>query len=210
MDFEGILMKKVIFLLLTVFIFSIALFHIECQEVFLRINALDHVDGTTQKKVEEATNENIENSGKQVLEDKEVRIVIMTNNYTSIYHSDIQFSSDGLSVYYGKNYRNKKSGKKITIKKDGDLFQKSNVVKVESKGRIKWNGHNETNGCPAYKGTFYIYKTKNGLVAVNQLNMEDYVAGVISSEIGEECPMEALKAQAICARTFIENSNPKK
>lgn len=46
------------------------------------------------------------------------------------------------------------------------------------------------------------------MVIVNQLDMEDYVASVIASEIGENSPEEALKAQAVCARTFIANSNP--
>ena len=40
--------------------------------------------------------------------------------------------------------------------------------------------------------------------------MEDYVAAVISSEIGEESPKEALKAQAVCARTYIMKSQGKK
>ena len=49
----------------------------------------------------------------------------------------------------------------------------------------------------SYKGIFYIYKESSGLVLVNQVGMEDYVAAVISSEIGEESPKEALKAQAV-------------
>lgn len=198
-------MKKIVFGFLTVLIFSMTLFNIRCQEVFLRINALDSVGIISQKEELETPVAETEKK-----EDKEVRIVIMNNNYSSIYHSDISFSSDTLAVYYGTKYSNKKLCKKIDIKKDGKLFKEGSVVKVESKSPIKWKGHNENNGSPAYKGMFYVYSTKNGLVAVNQLNMEDYVAGVISSEIGEECPIEALKAQAICARTFIENSNTKK
>ena len=198
-------MKKIVFGFLTVLIFSMTLFNIRCQEVFLRMNALDSVGIISQKEELETPVAETEKK-----EDKEVRIIIMNNNYSSIYHSDISFSSDTLAVYYGRKYSNKKLCKKIDIKKDGKLFKEGSVVKVESKSPIKWKGHNENNGSPAYKGMFYVYSTKNGLVAVNQLNMEDYVAGVISSEIGEECPIEALKAQAICARTFIENSNTKK
>lgn len=67
----------------------------------------------------------------------------------------------------------------------------------------------ETN-MQSYKGIFYIYKESSGLVLVNQVGMEDYVAAVISSEIGEESPKEALKAQAVCARTYIMKSQGKK
>jgi stage II sporulation protein D len=40
--------------------------------------------------------------------------------------------------------------------------------------------------------------------------LEDYVAGVISSEIGCQAPIEALKAQAVCARTYLLKSDSKK
>ena len=45
------------------------------------------------------------------------------------------------------------------------------------------------------------------MVVVNQVDMENYIAAVISSEIGEESSLEALKAQAVCARNFIMKSN---
>ena len=36
-----------------------------------------------------------------------------------------------------------------------------------------------------------------------QMNIEDYVAGVVAGEMKNDWPMEALKAQAILARTFV-------
>ena len=41
-----------------------------------------------------------------------------------------------------------------------------------------------------------------GLVLVNELPLEDYVAGVLRAEMGDRWPMEALRAQAIVARTY--------
>ncbi len=40
------------------------------------------------------------------------------------------------------------------------------------------------------------------LLAVNELSLEDYLAGVLNSEISSQWPMEAVKAQAVAARTY--------
>jgi stage II sporulation protein D len=37
---------------------------------------------------------------------------------------------------------------------------------------------------------------------VNQIELEDYVCGVLAGEISPSWPLEALKAMAVCARTF--------
>src|SRR5215211_7535873 len=41
-----------------------------------------------------------------------------------------------------------------------------------------------------------------GLDVVDQVALDDYVAGVVGSEIPARWPMEALKAQAVAARTY--------
>ena len=45
--------------------------------------------------------------------------------------------------------------------------------------------------------------TRDGSNAVRVLDMEDYLKGVVPSEIkASSCPMEAQKAQAVAARTY--------
>ena len=54
-----------------------------------------------------------------------------------------------------------------------------------------------------YRGTLQLVKTKDEtLTAVNILDIEDYVKGVLYHEISHRWPLEAIKAQAIAARTF--------
>ncbi|HHU22364.1 MAG TPA: SpoIID/LytB domain-containing protein [Clostridiales bacterium] len=54
-----------------------------------------------------------------------------------------------------------------------------------------------------YYGDFqYIRTTGENLTVVNILDMEDYVKGVIPYEMSPSWPLEALKAQALCARTY--------
>ena len=54
-----------------------------------------------------------------------------------------------------------------------------------------------------YRGQLQIIKTKNGMLsAVNILNIEDYIKGVLYHEISQRWPIEAIKAQAVASRTF--------
>ena len=53
-----------------------------------------------------------------------------------------------------------------------------------------------------YAGSFLIRKTAKGYVLVNELPVEDYVRYVLPSEMPLYFDYEALKAQAVCARTF--------
>jgi stage II sporulation protein D len=54
-----------------------------------------------------------------------------------------------------------------------------------------------------YKGRLRIVKTKaQKLVAVNEVNLEDYIKGVLYHEVSHRWPIEAIKAQAIASRTY--------
>ena len=54
-----------------------------------------------------------------------------------------------------------------------------------------------------YRGGFeYFRRTGGNVTVVNVLTLEDYVNGVICYEMGPSWPLEALKAQAVCARTY--------
>lgn len=61
---------------------------------------------------------------------------------------------------------------------------------------------NGTNISQAYEGKFIIRRDENGFIIVNELPIEDYVRYVLPSEMPDSFSMEALKAQAVCARTF--------
>lgn len=56
----------------------------------------------------------------------------------------------------------------------------------------------------SYLGGFEFCKTYNyRLIVVNCVGLEDYVKGVVPYEMATGWPMEALKAQAVCARTYV-------
>lgn len=61
------------------------------------------------------------------------------------------------------------------------------------------NGKKKTKG---YEGSFILRKEEGGYVLINELPIEDYVRYVLPSEMPVYFSYEALKAQAVCARTF--------
>jgi stage II sporulation protein D len=63
------------------------------------------------------------------------------------------------------------------------------VITLSEPGSIEHHYRGEINVAP-------------GLSAVNSLPLEDYLKGVLGPEIGSSAPVEALKAQAIAARTY--------
>ena len=53
-----------------------------------------------------------------------------------------------------------------------------------------------------YPGTMQDYETENGWVIVNEVPLEEYLRRVVPSEMPSGYAEEALKAQAVCARTY--------
>ena len=58
-----------------------------------------------------------------------------------------------------------------------------------------------------YYGGFRYERVNGGnIVLVSVLDMDDYISCVISREMSESWPLEALKAQAVCARTYYASA----
>lgn len=53
-----------------------------------------------------------------------------------------------------------------------------------------------------YLSPLEIVRNAGGFAVVNELPMEEYLAGVLRAETGDRWPVEALRAQAIVARTY--------
>lgn len=69
------------------------------------------------------------------------------------------------------------------------------ALKVSSPGFVKINGK-------GYRGHLEVYPLDKGLLVVDEMLLEDYLVGLINCEISSQWPIEAVKAQAVVARTF--------
>jgi len=66
-------------------------------------------------------------------------------------------------------------------------FVSPSLVKINGKG---------------YRGVIELHPVEKGILAVNELPLEDYLVGLINCEISSLWPIEAVKAQAVIARSY--------
>ncbi len=57
-----------------------------------------------------------------------------------------------------------------------------------------------------YRNTIEIYRNGNTVNAVNILPLEQYLLGVVTSEMPQSWPIEAIKAQTVAARTYTQRN----
>ena len=76
----------------------------------------------------------------------------------------------------------------------------ANMISVEPVGgsRVYINGR-------IFRGEIRVFKDGRKLTVVNAVDLEEYLYGVMRNEVSTWWPMEALKAQAIAARTYALN-----
>lgn len=68
-------------------------------------------------------------------------------------------------------------------------------LRVSAAGQIKLNNK-------SFRGVLELSAANGGLLVVNELPLEQYLVGVINSEISSTWPMESVKTQAVIARTY--------
>lgn len=57
-----------------------------------------------------------------------------------------------------------------------------------------------------YRGAFELVRSGNAIKVTNYVDLESYVSGVLPYEMSGSWPLEALKSQAVCARTYAINN----
>ena len=72
------------------------------------------------------------------------------------------------------------------------------LVRCEPDG----NGSLTINGSGAYEGDLLLKVSSDVIRPILYIHIEDYLLGVVPYEMGDSFPLEALKAQAIAARTY--------
>lgn len=119
--------------------------------------------------------------------------------------TSVQVSGD-YSVYADgkKMIAKEKSGVIFNIRNSGrSVFVQGKEIKakdielrpLDSKAIVSINGKK-------YHGGLIFRQNAGTLQIINLVGLEDYVKGVVPAEMSESWPVEALKAQAVAARTF--------
>ena len=111
----------------------------------------------------------------------------------------VLISGKGLKISSGVRKATIYTGKiQVLVKKDELLIKEKRYslpVRVKGSGVISL-------GEGTYRGELKLFAWQGKVRVVNILRVEDYLAGVIKNEMNPSWPLEALKAQAVLARTY--------
>lgn len=81
----------------------------------------------------------------------------------------------------------------------GDIPADGLCMQTKGEYQISFDGSPDTR---IFTGKLYLYSKEQQIYAVNEVSLEEYVACVVPGEMPSYYPGEALKAQAVCARTY--------
>ena len=99
------------------------------------------------------------------------------------------------------------------VEKESAAGEVVNVGELLSEGQIRISACNEgdaitvpslqkNQGISSYEGVLEVNKNDRGFYLINEVDLETYLKYVVPSEMPADYPLEALKAQAVCARTY--------
>ncbi|MBB5194497.1 SpoIID/LytB domain-containing protein [Anaerocolumna cellulosilytica] len=145
---------------------------------------------------------------KEPITAENIRVLIKTDNFKSLFHEKVQFTSDKpFTITAGDTTKSYKAGEKITIKPTNKLLKKGRLRIESSSENAKFQVLSvaRSDNTPAYRGVLEIALEDEGLTLINELSIEEYLYAVIPSEMPTYYGLEPLKVQAICARSYAYN-----
>ena len=137
----------------------------------------------------------------QIDENTTIRVLLLQDGMPVA--KEIRFSAnEAYSISWcGKT----KEKKKNQVIRAGQLKLEvgQSAVVQSKKGEIYLADEQGNRDTLGFSGSFRITRYDDGYAVVNEVKIEDYLYGVVQSEMPAYFEKEALKAQAVCARTYI-------
>jgi len=113
-------------------------------------------------------------------------------------HQQLMIEGEALKIFAGGKKISSSGKVQIEIRND-KLWAKEkklgDSVKITAQSPIAVNGR-------IYRGGIWIKKAQADFLIINQLPIEDYLAGVVKNEMNSKWSLEALKAQTVLARSY--------
>ena len=144
----------------------------------------------------------------------QIRVLLKTDGFAETLHEKVSLASEHgseLTLTDRETGEKLDSGSQLELtREDGVLFLNGEplaetpiCLRVTGEdARIRVNSLIRSDGHPVYEGALEVWPTDGGFYLVNELPLETYLACVVPSEMPSGYSTEALKAQAVCARTY--------
>lgn len=138
-----------------------------------------------------------------------IRVLIQTSSYGGYYHDKLECGSE--TGFYVSDGIGKtewlEGGERVEITPElvKEFGGRIYLGTEAEEGKLSLYNVKRAVGVPSYRGTIEVAVSSEKLLVVNELSLEEYLYGVLPSEMPESFGTEALKAQAVCARSYACN-----
>lgn len=139
---------------------------------------------------------------------EDIRVLVKTTDFADVLHQELRFTCDtDFHILYGTNGEQEelhKAGEELLVDRNSDYFSGERIVirPTALTGKIQLKNVARSQGAPGYRGQIELIAEQDGFAVVNEVSLEEYLYSVVPSEMPASYGMEALKAQAVCARTY--------
>ena len=138
-----------------------------------------------------------------------IRVLIRNGDYRGLLHEYLSVTSDtDYTIRYeadGQQIEELYQAGEVCEMDENSLWLKegrATIIPTVLTGKVILQNVSRSLGTPSYRGTIEVVNTGKGLAVINEVLLEEYLYSVVPSEMPASYPAEALRAQAVCARTY--------
>lgn len=186
----------------------------EEQELVRKTETEKEPPETAVETIIETETEETEKQTEVKKETGRIRVLIRSDDFAELSHEELRILCKEKGLLLEK-------GEEKPLEKEEELFF-SAEASLKTGESVMLTGK-DGEGCfsvlglkrgyedPVFEGSLTILRRKEGFLLINELPLESYIRKVIPSEMPSSYPLEALKAQAVCARTYAvkQMENPR-
>ncbi len=134
----------------------------------------------------------------------QIRVLLKTTGFESIFHESVSVSCDGdYIIECGDSEILVNAGETTSFSQDSLYFADGKIsIYPANEGEISISSITRSGAVPSYEGVLELRTYDEGIVVVNELDLEDYLKRVVPSEMPASYGLEAAKVQAVCARSY--------
>lgn len=169
------------------------------------------IKGGAVTKIKQIVKNNVADAAKETIQEKKgteklpdtVKVLLL--NRGAVHYDQIYLACDGkwTVLKNGKKTVHKKSeivpAKKLKLKKG----KCATAQPADSGSKLYLTDKKGNRVSKGYDGCINVYKDAQGYYIVNEVKIEKYLYSVVASEMPASFGTEALKAQAVCARSYV-------
>ena len=155
-----------------------------------------------------------------VIQSANIRVLLNSSGYTDMFHDIVTITcqsdfnlifneavkeGEADSLLSGNEVvHSYKAGEILTIDANNEILKYSRIkiVPTDKNARLKVVSLSRNAQNPQYRGSLEVSAYEGRLILINEVSVEEYLYSVVPSEMPSSYGVEALKVQAVCARSY--------